>query len=120
LLVNDSVSKEAFWLNAKILKGVGFDSRLWHQIQLEPPLRRFKPGLFTMRGRRHGESLFQRGIVSGLWFRQVTYDVKLPVKKGVQPDTKCKTLRPARFLTSFGPDESAVLRSQKQETRVSK
>jgi hypothetical protein len=31
-----------------------------------------------MRGRRLGESLFHWGIVRGLWFRQVTHDVKLP------------------------------------------
>jgi hypothetical protein len=36
-----------------------------------------EPGLFTMRGRRHGESLFHWGIVSGLSFWQVTQDVKL-------------------------------------------
>ncbi len=35
------------------------------------------PGLFTMRGRRPGESLFHWDIAPGLWFRQVTPDVEL-------------------------------------------
>jgi hypothetical protein len=30
-----------------------------------------------MRGRRPRESLFHWGIAPGLWFRQVTHDVKL-------------------------------------------
>ena len=29
-----------------------------------------------MRGRRNAESLFHWGIAAGLWFRQVTHDVK--------------------------------------------
>jgi hypothetical protein len=36
-----------------------------------------EPGLFTMRGRRHGESLFHWGVAQTLWFQQVTHDVKL-------------------------------------------
>jgi hypothetical protein len=45
----------------------------------------FHPGLFTMRGRRHGESLFHWGIVSGLSFRQVTHDVKLTNLQNLPP-----------------------------------
>jgi hypothetical protein len=37
----------------------------------------FQSGLFKMRGRRHGESLFHCDVAQGLWFRQVTHDVKL-------------------------------------------
>jgi hypothetical protein len=44
-----------------------------------------KPGLFTMRGRRHGESLFHWGIVPGLSFRQVTQDVKLTNLQNLPP-----------------------------------
>jgi hypothetical protein len=36
-----------------------------------------EPGLFTMRGRRHGESLIHWDVAPGLWFRQVTHAVKL-------------------------------------------
>jgi hypothetical protein len=46
----------------------------------------FELGLFTMRGRRHGESLFFHwGIVPGLWFRQVTHDVKLANSQNLPP-----------------------------------
>ncbi len=38
-----------------------------------------------MRGRRHGESLFDWGIVQGLWFRQVTHDVKLTNLQNLPP-----------------------------------
>jgi hypothetical protein len=54
------------------------------------------PGLFTMRGRRHGESLFHWGIAPRLWFQQVTHDVKF---------TNLKTCLGVRRIASKGkPD----------------
>ena len=46
---------------------------------------RFDAGLFTMRGRRHGESLFHWAIVPSLWFQQVIHDVKLTNLKNLPP-----------------------------------
>jgi hypothetical protein len=46
---------------------------------------RFQPALFTMRGRRHGESLFHWAIVPSLWFPQVTHDMKLTNLQNLPP-----------------------------------
>jgi hypothetical protein len=59
-----------------------------------------QPGLFTMRVRRHGESLFHWGIVSGLWFRQVTYDVKLTNLQNLPPRPENRFKGKTRRLSS--------------------
>jgi hypothetical protein len=45
-----------------------------------------------MRGRRHRGSLIHWRIVSGLWFRQVTHDVKLTNLKNLRkrPENRFK------------------------------
>ncbi len=69
-----------------------------------------KPGLFTMRGRRPGESLFHWGIVPGLWFRQFTHDVKFTNLQYLPPRPenhfKGKT---RRLSSSIIPDKSMFL-----------
>jgi hypothetical protein len=46
------------------------------------------PGLFTMRGRRPGGSLFHWDIVSGLRFQQVIHDMKLTNSQNLPPRPK--------------------------------
>jgi hypothetical protein len=38
-----------------------------------------------MRGRRNGEGLFHWDVARGLWFRQVTHDVKLTNLQNLPP-----------------------------------
>jgi hypothetical protein len=59
-----------------------------------------EPGLFTMRGRRTGESLFHRSIVSSLWFRQVTHDVKLTNFQNLLPRSQNSSKGHTRRLSS--------------------
>jgi hypothetical protein len=58
------------------------------------------PGLLTMRGRRHAESLFHWVIVPGLSFRQVTQDVKLTNLKNLPPHPKDHFKGQTRRLSS--------------------
>jgi hypothetical protein len=53
-----------------------------------------------MRGRRHGESLFHWGIVSGLSFRQFTHDVKLTNLQNLPPRLEDRFKGQARRLSS--------------------
>jgi hypothetical protein len=53
-----------------------------------------------MRGRRPGESLFHRGIVPGLWFRQVTHDVKLTNLQNLPPRPENRFKGKTRRLSS--------------------
>jgi hypothetical protein len=61
---------------------------------------RDQPGFFTMRGRRTGESLFHWDIVPGLWFRQVTYDVKLTNLQNLPPRPENRFKGQTRRLSS--------------------
>jgi hypothetical protein len=61
---------------------------------------RLEPGLFTMRLRRHGESLFHWGITASLWFRQVTPDVKLTNSQNLSPRPENRFKRQTRRLSS--------------------
>jgi hypothetical protein len=61
---------------------------------------RIQPGLFTMRGRRHGESLVHWGIVGVLWFRQVTHDVKLKNLQNLPPRPENRFKGQTRRLSS--------------------
>jgi hypothetical protein len=65
-------------------------------------IQRFEvePGLFMMRERRHGESLIHTGIVPGLWFRQVTHDVKLTNLQNLPPRPKNRFKEQHRRLSS--------------------
>jgi hypothetical protein len=60
-----------------------------HEVLLYPqPIlanKQSQTGLFTMRGRRPGESLFHWDIAPSLWFRQVTHDVKLTNLQNLPP-----------------------------------
>jgi hypothetical protein len=53
-----------------------------------------------MRGRRHGESLFHWRIVPGLWFRQVTCDVKLANLQNLSPRPENRFKEKTRRLSS--------------------
>jgi hypothetical protein len=53
-----------------------------------------------MRGRRHGESLYRWGIVRGLWFRQVTHDVKLTNLQRLPPRLENRFKEQHRRLSS--------------------
>jgi hypothetical protein len=53
-----------------------------------------------MRGRRPGESLFHRDIARGLWFRQVTHDVKLTNLQNLPPRPENGFNREIRRLSS--------------------
>ena len=59
-----------------------------------------QPGLFMRRGRRHGESLFHWGIVRGLWFRQLTQDVKLTNLQTLPPRSENRFKGETRRLSS--------------------
>ena len=61
---------------------------------------RLQPGLFTMRGRRHGESLFHWDTVPSLWFRQVTHDVKLTNLQNLPPRQETNFKGQTRRLSS--------------------
>jgi hypothetical protein len=53
-----------------------------------------------MRGRRLGEYLFHWGIVPGLWFRQVTHDVKLTNLQYLPPRRENRFKGQTRRLSS--------------------
>jgi hypothetical protein len=53
-----------------------------------------------MRGRRPGESLLHWGIVRGLWFRQVTHDVKLTNLQSLPLRTENRLKGQTRRLSS--------------------
>jgi hypothetical protein len=53
-----------------------------------------------MRGRRPGESLFHWDIASGLWFRQVTQEVKLTNLQNLPPRPKSRFNGETRRLSS--------------------
>jgi hypothetical protein len=53
-----------------------------------------------MRGRRHGESLFHWGIVSGLSFRQFTHGVKLTNFQNLPPSLEDRLKGQTRHLSS--------------------
>ena len=53
-----------------------------------------------MRGRRPGESLIHRDIARGLWFRQVTHDVKLTNLQNLPPRPENRFNGETRRLSS--------------------
>jgi hypothetical protein len=53
-----------------------------------------------MRGRRLGESLFHWGIATGLWFQQVTHDVKLANLQNLSPRPENRFKVQTRRLSS--------------------
>jgi hypothetical protein len=63
-------------------------------------VRWLEPGLFAMRGRRHGESFFHWGIVSGLSIRRVTRDVKLTNLQNSPPHPENRFTGQTRRLSS--------------------
>ncbi len=92
------VEREARWVASEPLHGhTGFPAR---NSLVQSHLSRFIPDYFTMRGRRHGESLFDWGIVQGLWFRQVTHDVKLTNLQNLPPRLENRFKGHTRRLSS--------------------